>query len=475
MILSSLIATAIDPTLINTIASDTAAEASAPSVFGLEWYIITLLKIILVFFLIALNGFFVAAEFAIVNIRSTQLDPYLKKGDKRAKTAQFIIHHINPFLNTTQVGITLASLGLGWIGEPVFASILEPFMELAGIHNAALKHTLAFAIGFSVITFLHITLGECTPKTLAIFKPLDSTLHISRPLRLFNFLFYPVIWMLDKSSIWMLKQVGLKSLDETEHSHSEDELKLLLSGTNRKSLAGRNIVLNALDLKHRLVREVMTPRREISYFSTDYTIEECLRIAESTRYSRFPLCEKGNLDRILGIIHIKDLYAMRHKAKYGSELKMLAKKTLFVPGSAHLEKLLFRLMDNKIHFATIVDEYGGPIGILTQENILEELVGQIQDEFDQEQTLIQYSDTDNEWILAGNLPIHQLEEITNYQFKEDPPSTVAGLVVQTLGSFPEVGQNIIFDQWILTVKYVTGKRIDTLTLKPLPSKKETNE
>ena len=159
------------------------------------------------------------------------------------------------------MGITLASLGLGWIGEPVFAAILEPLMGLLGIENSAIKHSISFAVGFSIITFLHIVLGECTPKTLAILRPLESTLLIARPLRFFYTILYPIIWLLNEVSIWLIKKMGLHAIDETDSSHSEEELKIILSSDNSQSLTGRNIVLNALDLKHRIAREVMTPRR----------------------------------------------------------------------------------------------------------------------------------------------------------------------------------------------------------------------
>lgn len=461
-------------TLLSIIAAVMPPE---PSTLDLEWYITILVKVIAVFALIGLNAFFVAAEFAIVKVRNTQLEPLLKAGDKRAKTAQFIIHHINPFLNTTQVGITLASLGLGWIGEPVFAAILEPLMHLFGIANVALQHTIAFVVGFSVITFLHIILGECTPKTLSIFKPLESTLFIARPLRMFYIMFYPAIWLLNEASIWMLHQFGLGVMNETEHSHSEEELKILLSGGNRQSLAGRNIVLNALDLKHRIAKEVMTPRRDISFLSTENSIEECINIAESTRYSRFPLCENGNLDRVLGVVHIKDLYVMRDKAHKASELMSVLKGIVYVSEHAHLEKLLFRLMDSKKHFAMVVDEFGGTIGVITLENILEELVGQIQDEFDQEQCLIQNRKED-EWEVAGHLPIHQLESLMDRVCSVENVTTAAGLFIKLYSAFqkeennlsPRKGDSVMFGSWKLTVKEADSNRIKSLILtriKPL--------
>ncbi|MBR5978612.1 MAG: HlyC/CorC family transporter, partial [Verrucomicrobia bacterium] len=277
--------------------------------------------------------------------------------------------------------------------------------------------------------------------------------------------FYPVIWLLNESSIWMLKKIGLSSVDETESAHSEEELKLLLAGDDHKVPAGRNIVLNAFDLKHRLAREIMTPLRNIVEFSTEDSIEKAISIAESSRRSRFPLCVQGDLDQILGVIHIKDLYAMRHKVKSVSELKPFLKKALFVPENAHLEKLLFRLVDAKTHFAVVIDEYGGTIGIVTMENILEELVGQIQDEFDKENYLIQKIGED-EWELAGITPIHQLEEIISQPCEIENAATVGGLVTEMLSKVPTAGQTVTLGPWELTVQKVeTDKRVETLRLK----------
>ena len=456
--------------ILSTITGDLSASASMSSDLSADWYIMILVKILAVFLLVALNAFFVAAEFSIVKVRNTQLNLKADAGDRRAKTAQYIVRHINPFLNTTQVGITLASLGLGWIGEPVFAAILEPLMGLLGIDNLAIKHSISFAVGFSIITFLHIVLGECTPKTLAILKPLESTLFIARPLRFFYIILYPIIWFLNDVSIWLIKKMGLHAIDETESPHSDEELKILLSSDNRQSLTGRNIVLNALDLKHRIAREVMSPRREITFLSDQFTINECISIAETTKYSRFPLCQNGDLDRILGVVHIKDLYSMRHKIQLASQLGPVLKKSLFVPGTARLEKLLFRLMDSKTHFATVVDEYGGTIGVVTQENILEELVGQIQDEFDQEQYMIQ-SRGEDVWVLAGHLPIHQLESMIGEPCNIENVTTVGGLVTQLLSSFPTPGKFVRLGDWTLTVEKTKDRRAETLILKREVKKK----
>jgi CBS domain containing-hemolysin-like protein len=374
----------------------------AGSAFGI------LLKVFAVLVLVLLNGFFVAAEFSLVKIRETQLHPLIKKGNRRAKVAQHVITNLDASLSACQLGITLASLGLGWIGEPIFTVLLEPVFSWLHVGSHEIKHTVAFAVGFSVITFLHITAGEQAPKWLAIQKPLPTSLWVVIPLRIFYRVSYPFIWLLNTASLWLLSRVGIEPVSEAEMQHSEEELRLLFTASQKGSAntpLGRDIVLNALDLHHRIARDVMRHRQEIVGLDTQATISQCMEIAEKTRYSRFPLCEGGNLDKMLGVVHFKDLFAMRLRARRGAELASVARKLIYVPETARLEKLLQLFLERKLHFAIVVDEYGGTVGMVTLENILEELVGQIQDEFDQEKPLVNQT-IYTIWEIAVNLPIH---------------------------------------------------------------------
>ncbi|HVV72134.1 MAG TPA: hemolysin family protein, partial [Verrucomicrobiae bacterium] len=348
-------------------------------------------KILLVLGLVLFNGFFVAAEFALVKIRETQLDMLVNRGNRRAKVARSIISNLNTYLSATQLGITMASLGLGWVGEPVFSELISPVLISLHIKSEAARHSISFALGFSVLTFLQISAGELAPRLVAIQNPLPISLWVAQPLKWFYLLSYPFNWLLNGTARWLLRQVGFEFVGETRRAHSEEELRLLVTTSQKVSggtLLGRDIVLNALDLRHRLAREVMRPRPEITALDTEASIAECLDIAERTRFSRFPLCLGGDLDKTIGVVHIKDLYAMRLKARSGADLRPVARRLIYVPETAHLEKLLQLLLERKLHFAIVVDEYGGTVGMITLENILEELVGQIQDEFDQEKPLL---------------------------------------------------------------------------------------
>lgn len=282
-----------------------------------------LLKILLVLGLVLLNGFFVAAEFALVKIRETQLDMLVAKGSLRAKVARSIVSNLNAYLSATQLGITVASLGLGWAGEPVFTALLSPVLLSLHVESEAVRHSIAFAVGFSALTFLHISAGELAPKWTAIQNPLPIALWVAQPLRWFYIASYPFNWLLNRAAQWLLRQAGIQAISESKRVHSEEELRLLVTSSQKQSGAtalGRAIVLNALDLRRRLARQVMRPRQEIIALDTEATIAQCLDIAEKTRYSRFPLCEEGDLDRTRGVVHIKDLYAMRLRVRTGGEL-----------------------------------------------------------------------------------------------------------------------------------------------------------
>jgi CBS domain containing-hemolysin-like protein len=329
-----------------------------------------------------------------------------------------------------------------------------------------MQKLLAFVIGFSVITFLHISAGEQAPKWLAIQKPLATALWISYPLLWFYRASYPFVVVLNWSSQWLLRQAGIKLGDEAGRAHSEEELRLLLATSQKHSGAtvlGRDIVLNALDLRRRVAREVMRPRQEIVALDTEASIAECLDVAEKTRYSRFPLCEGGDLDRTLGVVHIKDLYAMRIRARSGADLLPAVRKLIYVPESARLEKLLQFFLERKLHLAIVVDEFGGTMGMVTLENILEELVGQIQDEFDQEKPLLTRTG-ENTWEVAGTLALHELEEVVGEPLQAEGITTVSGWVTQRLGGFPKPGDVLAIGPCELRVEEMAGMRVARLKL-----------
>jgi CBS domain containing-hemolysin-like protein len=423
--------------------------------------ILIVLKILAVLVLVLLNGFFVATEFALVRIRETQLDALILKGQRRAKMARHIVRNLNSYLSATQLGITMVSLGLGWIGQPVFTTLLDPVLTALGVTSETWQHSISFAVGFSALTFLHITAGELAPKWMTIQNPLPVALRVARPLRWFYLAFYPFNRLLNLAARGLLRQMGIEPDAEISGGQSEEELRLALASVSQGGMTfGRNIVLNALDLRRRIAREVMRPRHEITAFDTDASLTECLAIAEQTRYSRFPLCEGGDLDKTRGVIHIKDLYpALRDgKARTAADLLPAARKLVYVPETGRLEKMLQLFLERKLHFAIVVDEFGGTLGIVTLENVLEELVGQIQDEFDEEKPELTRVN-ENVWEASGALPLHELEKLVGEIGHGEGAATASGWITQRLGGFPRAGDALTLGTCELCVEEMDGPRV----------------
>lgn len=422
-----------------------------------------------VLLLVALNGFFVAAEFALVKIRESQIKPLIDEGNRKALMTRRVLEHLDASLSACQLGITLASLALGWVGEPVFAALLEPVMEAMHIESEGLKHSLSFLFGFSVITFLHITAGEQAPKLLAIQKPLPTSLWIAKPLWWFSKLSYPFIWGLNEASNKMLRWVGVEAVSEHELSHSEEELRMLIADTHRQqggTLLEREIVFNAMELRQRLVREVMQPRPEIVFLSTDMTMEQCLEVMDRERYSRYPLCLDANPDQAIGVVHFKDVHVSRDRLLQAGDLKQISRKIIHLSETARLEKALQLFLRHKLHLGMVVDEYGTTVGMITLEDVLEELVGEIQDEFDQEVPMI-ITHQGGSFDVMGQCPLHDLSEILGTEVQEEGINTVSGWLTQQLGSFPKVGDEVLRHGFRWQVVKISGHLIERLRLEPV--------
>jgi len=428
-----------------------------------------LMQVGFVLLLVALNGFFVAAEFALVKIRESQIKPLIDEGNRKALMTRRVLEHLDASLSACQLGITLASLALGWVGEPVFAALLEPVMESMHIESEGLKHSLSFLFGFSVITFLHITAGEQAPKLLAIQKPLPTSLWIAKPLWWFSKLSYPFIWGLNEASNKMLRWVGVEAVSEHELSHSEEELRMLIADTHRQqggTLLEREIVFNAMELRQRLVREVMQPRPEIVFLSTDMTVEQCLEVMDRERYSRYPLCLDANPDQAIGVVHFKDVHVSRDRLLQAGDLKQISRKIIHLSETARLEKALQLFLRHKLHLGMVVDEYGTTVGMITLEDVLEELVGEIQDEFDQEVPMI-ITHQGGSFDVMGQCPLHDLSEILGTEVQEEGINTVSGWLTQQLGSFPKVGDEVLRHGFRWQVVKISGHLIERLRLEPV--------
>ena len=418
-----------------------------------------MLRIFAVGALVAINGFFVAAEFALVKVRSAQVDVLIEEGSKSAVVARHILDHLDSYLSASQLGITLASLALGWVGEPYLSALLAPIFYKVGISNATAIHSICAVLGFAGITALHITLGEQVPKMLAIRRPLPATIFISQPLRWFTAIFKPAIWFLNAASNWMLKSVfRIEPVSEGELVHSEEELRVIFAESAKAeevSAVGREILINALDLQKRVVRDITTPRGDVIFLNTEDSFEENLKRAQESRHTRFPLCRE-HLDESIGLVHIKDLLRLMREPK--ADLTSIKRELHNVPEMMPLEKLLSFFLSRHAHLALVVDEFGGTAGIVTLDNVLEEIVGDIQDEFDTEKPEMRRVSQD-EFVIAATLSLHELNEMLGLELESTEVSTVGGYITQLIGHLPKTGEKTRIEDFEATVTKADGRRV----------------
>src|SRR5213082_2672749 len=428
-----------------------------------------LLKLLVIAVLVALNGFFVACEFAIIKVRSSQLDALAEEGNVRAGFAKHIRAHLDAYLSATQLGVTLASLALGYLGEQYLAEMLQPLFGLAGIHSEAVVRSISIALAFLGITFLHIVFGELAPKYIAIGNPLSVSLALARPLGGFYILFKPAIWLLNKSSNFFLqKLLRIKPVAGSELAHSEEELRLILDESEKSdevSELGRDLLVNALDLRQRVVRDIMTPRGQVVFLDLEQNFEDNVKKAIESRHTRFPLC-RGHLDNAVGLIHIKELMPMMRDPH--PDLLRIKRELIPVPEMMSLEKLLNLFLTRHAHLALVVDEYGGTVGMVTLEDVLEELVGDIQDEFDTEKEEFREIN-ENEFSVEGGLGLFELRDLAGLELESADVSTIGGYVTHLLGHLPKQGEQTRIENFVVTVTKTDGRRILQLDFKKMPA------
>ena len=438
-----------------------------------EWVAleIALLQIATVLFLVLLNGFFVASEFAIVKVRDSQLEELARQGVKRAAGARHVLAHLDAYLSATQLGITLASLGLGWVGEPFLAHMLRPFFVLAGVNSDAVITTVSFALAFAVITFLHIVLGELAPKSLAIRKPVPTTLWVSRPLEIFHAVFRPAIWVLNGAANILLKYIfRLEPVSDHESVHSEEELRLLVAESGKAqalSAKGAGISARAFGLRHLSVRDIAIPRPSVVFLELEDSMEENVRRAKRSEHTRFPLC-RGHLDDAVGLIHIKDLIVGEEEPT--PDLASIRRELLRVPEMMSLERLLDLFLTSHSHMALVLDEFGGAAGIVTLEDVMEELVGEIQDEFDAEQPPLQRTSA-TEFTVGGYLSLHEFDQLTGLKLESDEVTTVGGYLTQLMGRLPQQGESTRIAHYRATVIQGDGRRVQRIRFEQITEPK----
>ena len=418
--------------------------------------------------LVFLNGFFVAAEFALVKIRMSQLEALADEGNTRAAKAQTRGRRSRRLScrPANSESRSRASASVGWANR-FSRRFCSRFLRSSGFTSPALITSISFLLAFSVITFLHIVLGEQAPKILAIRKPVPATLIVSGPLRMFYILFKPAIWFLNVSSNWVLRHIlRTEPVKEGEIAHSEEELRLILDESEESdevSSIGRDILVNALDMRRRVVRDIMTPRGEVVYLDIEESFDENVKKALESRHTRFPLC-RGHLDNTIGLIHIKELVPMMRDPH--PDLMKIRRELIPVPEMMSLEKLLNLFLVRHAHLAIVVDEYGGTVGMVTMENVLEELVGDIQDEFDTEKAEFRKIN-DHEFVVDGGLGLYELRDLADLEVENSDVSTVGGYVTHLLGHLPKQGEQVPIEDYIVTVSQTDGRRVGQLHFKKM--------
>ncbi len=462
------------------------------------------LRLFFIIFLVLLNGFFVAAEFAIVKVRRTTIRGLVDKGSRRARMADHIVHRLDAYLSATQLGITIASILLGAVGEEFMRHrVVEPLLGHLPLSDA-LKSGLSFFFGTGIIIFLHVVIGELAPKSLAIQRPNETTLWIAYPLKWFYVVLYPFIAILNGTANALLRLVGIEPAGGHELSHSEEELRMIAAESGRSGVLTTDKLMlleNVFDFSDVLVRQIMVPRTEVAVFDLRRPLAHNLGVAERTAHSRYPLVD-GDLDHVIGVIHMKDLFwqlkdleltpqaaaeaaERRHPLIAGGDmaahppasgaqfLTAIAREVLFVPETARINSLLTEFQTKRIHMAMVVDEYGGVTGLVTFENVIEEIVGEVQDEFDHEAPRIRMV-AEGEYVLDGITPLHEVNDELGVSLESEEADTLGGFLLSELGRIPKPGDSVVAPGLELTVREMRRQRVHRVGARLL-SPEETQE
>lgn len=428
--------------------------------FDLGW------QLLVIFLLVAANGFFVAAEFAIVKIRASQLNMLLKSGDWRVAMALKAVNNLDACLSATQLGITLSSLGLGWLGEPFLAHWLAPMFRSMGFTNETTIHSLCFGIAFSIITFLHIVFGELAPKSLAIQRPRGVSLWVSGPLMAFYYVFFPFIYILNGTANFFLRLVGLRSASESEHAISPDELEYVLSHSShahRSDTLINKIMLRSLRLRDVTAQQVMLPRDNVVALWADKSMQENLKTAQSTGHSRYPVCE-GSLDNVLGMVLVKEWLWQVQALGNDASFQPLIRPVLTFFQKTSLPSMIELFRSSRSHLAVVLDENEVMVGIVTFEDALEEIVGEIRDELDIEKGPI-FEHTEHSIVIDASISMRELRAETGWNFDFQPRETVDRWIVRHLERQPKPNEENRIGEYIITAlqTHSTGIRRARLT------------
>jgi CBS domain containing-hemolysin-like protein len=438
----------------------------------------SVLGLLAVFALVFMNGFFVAAEFAFVGARKTRIAQLASEGNQGAVAAQDAIQHLDSYIAATQLGITLASLALGWIGEPAVAHLLEALLHGVLPESVAetASHTISVIVGFSLVTMLHIVLGELAPKSIALQRPEQTSVVVARPTRWFLRIFRPVIYVMNSIGNAVVRLAGFEPVSSHSQVHSAEELEMLVRSSTEAGFLQQSeeqLLRRVFDFSDIHVEAVMQPRVEIDAIAVDTPLREIIEKVSTQHHSRYPVYEES-IDKVVGILHAKDLFDVLVKRPElltnpdaSFDIVTVLRDPLFMPTSVSVDKVLEEMQRSKTHFAVIVDEYGGMAGVATMEDILEQLVGEVQDEFDVEEVPIKASG--DIAVVDGLVSLDEMIDRFSDPGDEAQSVTIGGYVAERLDRIPVIGDRISFGDYELVVEEMDGMRVSKLRVIRLES------
>ncbi|WP_275740861.1 hemolysin family protein [Halorhabdus sp. SVX81] len=421
-------------------------------------------QLVLALILVVLNGFFVAAEFAFVRVRGTSVDQLAEEGRPGSATLQEVMTNLDNYLATTQLGITIASLGLGWVGEPAVAALIEPILE--SVLPASLIHLVAFAIGFSIITFLHVVFGELAPKTIAIAQTERLSLFLAPPMKFFYFILYPGIVVFNGAANAFTRSLGVPPASETDETLGERELLRVLTRSGEVGdidLAEVTMIERVFDLDDIVVREVMVPRPDVVSVRADAALSDLQSIVLEAGHTRYPVLAAEDGDQVIGFVDVKDVLRAEVEGGDAESVGDIAREIAIAPETMALSDLLRQFREDQQQMVAVIDEWGAFEGIATVEDVVEALVGDLRDEFDMDERepSIRPRD-DGGYDIDGGVPLSKINDMIEGEFTSDEVETIGGLVLEQLNRAPERGDRVAVAGYVVTVTSVEGSRISTI-------------
>nr|WP_144919549.1 hemolysin family protein [Paenibacillus bovis] len=427
-----------------------------------------IVSLILIAILIALTAFFVATEFAIVKIRSSRVDQLIEEGKPGAKAAKHVTTHMDEYLSACQLGITVTALGIGWLGEPALKDMIQPLLRNFEI-SSSVSHVISVAVAFLIVTFLHVVVGELAPKTVAIQKAEMVTLAFAKPLIWFYRVMFPFIWALNGSARLMVRMFGLQPVKEHEESHSEEELRIILSDSYKSGEINQSeltYVNNIFKFDERIAKEIMVPRTEMISLSTEDNFQDWLKIIKKEKLTRYPVYE-GDKDNVIGLVNIKDILMAQIKNSGPADnvkVTSFLKPIILVIDTIPINDLLLKMQQERTHMAVLLDEYGGTSGLVTVEDIIEEIVGEIQDEFDTDEIAEVTKLGEQHYSFSGKVLINEVNDLLGTNLSDEEVDTLGGWILSQNFDITE-GEVVLAEGFTFTVREVEGHQIQYVEVK----------